>query len=128
LEVHGGGNFIPDPFSVLVSYGVTLGRANMFYPNVVVERQNEGVISIGSENTFYPGTLLLANQGTIRIGDQNLFGDGGVRLKASLQSAPIVIGSHGRYMSGANILGACVLESGTQVLGPITVENCTLMT
>jgi hypothetical protein len=31
-------------------------------------------------------------------------------------------------MSGANILGACVLESGTQVLGPITVENCTLMT
>ena len=126
LDVHGSGNFIPDPFSVLVSHGVTIGSANILYPNVILETQHGGVISIGSENILYPGTLLLADQGVITIGDDNLLGDGGVRIKATLSTAAITIRSHGRYMNGANILGTCNLESGTQVLGPITVENCTL--
>lgn len=123
LDVYGADNFIPDPFSVLVSRGVTLGRGNRLYPDVVLETQHGGRIVIGSENSFYPGTLLLADPATITIGDHNRFGDGGVRLKATL---PILVGSHGRYMSGANILSGCVLENGSQVLGAITVENCTL--
>lgn len=121
------GNRVLDPFSVLVSRDVSLGKNNIFYPNVILETQHGGKISIGRENIFYPGTLLLADSGNITIGNQNRFGDGGVRIKTTQPTETVTIRHQGRYLNGAQIIGNCRLGSGSQILGPITVENCTLM-
>lgn len=121
------GNRVLDPFSVLVSRGVAVGHNNIFYPNVVIETQNDGQITIGDQNVFYPATLMLSNSGSIVISRSNLFGDGAIRIKTTQPTDLVTIGDHGRYMNGASILGKARLGSGSQILGPITVENCTLM-
>jgi acetyltransferase-like isoleucine patch superfamily enzyme len=77
-------NVVLDPFSVLVSRDVKIGNGNILYPNVIIETQNEGTISVGNNNVFFPGALLLANHGRIIIGDGNEFGDGGVSIKANM--------------------------------------------
>jgi hypothetical protein len=119
-------NTILDPFSILVSRTAKLGQGNVVYPNVIIEANQGGKISIGDGNIFFPGTLLLAAGGRIEVGDENQFGDGGVRVKTHLADSLIEIGSRGRYMSGAEISGTCHLGSGTQVLGAISVQNCRL--
>lgn len=113
-----------DPFSILISEGVTLGRGNLIYPNVIIERHGQGHVTIGSGNVLFGGALLYA-EGALRIGSGNRFGDGGVRIKA-LPGEQIEIGDGGRYMSGAEITGTCTLGSGTQILGVISVRNCIL--
>jgi hypothetical protein len=126
LTLAGSGNTVLDPFSVLVSKTAKMGSGNMLYPNVIIEVTNGGNISIGDGNVFYPGALLLADGGKIIIGDENQFGDGGVRIKAIVSDALIQIGSRGRYMGGAEIAGKDSLGSGTQILGAISAQNCTL--
>lgn len=127
LDVLGAGqNIVLDPFSILVSKGVEIGSGNVLYPNVIIEATNAGGIRIGGGNVFYPGTMLLADRGSVAIGDSNEIGSGGVQIKAAIPDAAIHIGSEGRYMNGAAIVGQCTLGSGSQVLGAITVEGCTL--
>lgn len=122
----GKNNTILDPASVLVADGVTIGKGNVFYPNVVIERQGEGVITIGDNNTFYPGTYILSSAGTITIGSNNEFGSGGCTIKANTPDARIVIGDGGRYSDATSIMGKTTLGSGSQVLGNITVQGCSL--
>ena len=38
----------------------------------------------------------------------------------------IRIGSHGRYLNNPALFGRCVLGDGSQILGNITVDSCTL--
>jgi hypothetical protein len=125
LEVYDGSIFL-DPLSILISEGVEIGQGNIIYPNVIIECRNQGAIFIGSSNLFYPGTLLLADQGKIIIGSDNEFGDGGLRIKANMPDSFISVGNEGRYMNGPEIMGKCVLGSGTQILGAITVQHCIL--
>lgn len=125
LAIHSQ-NILLDPLSILISEGVELGTGNVLYPGVILEIQNAGRIRIGNRNFFYPGALFLADQGEILAGDENEFGDGGVRIKAIMPDSSIIIGNAGRYMSGPDITGRCVLGSGTQILGAISVQNCTL--
>lgn len=125
LEVYDR-NVILDPLSILISEGIEIGQDNVIYPNVVLECQNQGTMTIGSRNTFYPGTLLLADRGKIVIGSNNEFGDGGLRIKANMPDAIIRVGDMGRYMNGPEIMGKCTLGSGSQILGAITVQNCSL--
>lgn len=120
------GNTVLDPFSVLISSSVTLGKNNFFYPNVIIRAIDESDLSLGNGNVFYPSTFILADEGRVMIGDSNQFGDGGCAIKANMPDAAITIGDNGRYINGAQILGKTVLGSGSQVLGPITVQNCTL--
>lgn len=119
-------NTVLDPFSVLLSKDVAIGSGNIFYPNVIIETRSGGTITIGSDNIFYPGALLIADQGAISIGDGNEFGDGGVSIKANMPDSFIEIGSRGRYMNGPEIMGRCTLESGSQIIGTIRVQNCRL--
>lgn len=119
-------NTVLDPFSTLVSKDVEIGSGNILYPNVIIEARNRGTISIGSQNVFFPGTMLLADQGKIVIEDGNTFGDGGVRIKANMPDALIEIGSNGRYMNNVEVMGRCHLGTGSQILGAISVQNCTL--
>jgi NDP-sugar pyrophosphorylase family protein len=119
-------NIILDPFSTLISEGVEMGEGNVIYPNIIIESRNGGNIVLGDKNILYPGTLFLADHGGIRIGSENEFGDGGLRLKSNMEGTSIVIGDSGRYTNNAAIVGPCSLGSGSQVLGPITAQNCHL--
>lgn len=126
LELGESGNVVIDPFSALISSSVHLGVGNFFYPNVIVEAKEGGSVTIGDNNIFYPNTMILAEQGIVTIEDENQFGDGGCAIKANMPDAKISIGSQGRYLNGAQILGQTVLGTGSQILGPITVQNCNL--
>jgi len=127
LALHGEQNAILDPFSTLVSEGVEIGRDNMLYPGVVLARHGESVLRIGSRNILFPGTLLVAEGGgSLIVGDGNHLGDGGCRMKANRGDARIVVGSHGRYVGGTEVVGRTTLGDGTQVLGAITVQDCVL--
>ena len=120
------GNTVFDPWSLLISGTVQIGSGNIFYPNVVVQGREPGALVIGDKNTFNPSTFLDAQEGIILIGDSNLFGDGGVSIKANQSGTTIQIGNGGRYSHGAIVSGQTSLGSGTQILGPVHVENCSL--
>jgi len=119
-------NIVLDPFSLLLGRGVAIGSRNVFYPNVTMTLEAGGAISIADRNTFHSGTALFAGPGRIAIGSGNQFGEGGFTAKANRPGASIEIGDHGRYLGGAAIYGETRLGSGSQILGAIAVDNCTL--
>jgi acetyltransferase-like isoleucine patch superfamily enzyme len=112
--------------SVLISKKITVGHNNTFYPNVVIECREAGTIVIGDNNTFYPGTYILGAGGIIEIAHNNEFGPAGLTIRANINDAAIIIGSGGRYCDGASIMGKTSLGDGSQILGAITVQSCTL--
>lgn len=122
----GQSNLVLDPYSVLISAGVEVGSDNTFYPNVVIERSGDAVITIGNGNVFYPGTYIVGSAGNIRIGNGNEFGPNGCAIMANVPDASVAIGDNGRYNSGASIMGRTELGTGSQVLGSITVQSCKL--
>jgi acetyltransferase-like isoleucine patch superfamily enzyme len=126
LDLSKEGTIIFDPFSVLVSSVAIFGRNNTFYPNVIVQIKDGGEISLGDDNIFYPNTIIIADTGKVFIGNSNQFGDGGCTLKANMANKEITVGDKGRYINGALIIGGTSLGSGSQVIGPITVQDCTL--
>jgi|SRR5687767_11388264 len=124
--VIGKANAVLDPYSLLVSRRVTVGKGNVFYPYVTIEQSDQGIISIGDNNTFYPGVYILGSAGTVRIANHNEFGTGGCTIKANMPDAETAIGSHGRYCDGVSIMGKTTLGGGSQILGNITVQSCVL--
>ena len=119
-------NHILDLFSVLISTGVTVGSGNTFYPNVVLECHDEAHVRIGDANIFTPGCLVVAEAGSVTVGSHNLFGDGGFTARLDQPKAQLVIGDNGRYINGVALSGNNSLGSGSQIIGPIRVQNCTL--
>jgi UDP-3-O-[3-hydroxymyristoyl] glucosamine N-acyltransferase len=117
-------NTVLDPHSLLVGSGVTIGKGNVFYPNVVIERSGEGVLSVGDDNVFYPGVYILSSAGAVHIADHNEFGTGGCTIKANMPDAEVRIGSNGRYCDGVSIMGKTTLGDGSQIIGDITVQSC----
>ncbi len=126
MQTIGATNTLLDPFSLLVSRTVKIGAGNTFYPNVSIIALEEGVIEIGDRNTFFPGCYFLANPGSILVGSENEFGDGGFAAKANMPGSRIEIGNTGRYTGGPQVLGHTKLGSGSQVIGPVTVQDCVL--
>jgi hypothetical protein len=114
---------ILDPHSTLISVGVSIGAGTVIYPNVVIEARDDGTITIGGDNRFYPGTIIVVSAGRLAIGAGNTFGPGGVTIEVSDPGATLTIGDGGRYSRGAHLSGANQLESGSQVLGPIEVRD-----
>ena len=120
-------NVILDPFSTLIATNARIGAGNVFYPGVTLHCAASGELTVGDGNMFHQGTWLAAETGAVTIGNGNLFGEsGGFTAKANRAGARIVIGDHGRYQGGASVLGETILGSGSQLLGPITVDNCHL--
>ena len=119
-------NVILDPYSVLLSAHAAVGRGNVFYPNVVVEASEQASVVIGDGNTFTPGCFFAASGGAMQVGDHNLFGDGGFTARTTSVSDRLEIGSHGRYINGPALSGRNALGSGSQVIGPIRVQGCSL--
>ncbi len=120
------GNIFLDPFSILLSRSVEIGDGNVFFPNLVLQTANAGSLTIADKNTFFPNTIVIADKGKINIGSSNQFGDGGCSIKANTTDSDIRIGDKGRFLGGAVILGKSVLGSGSQILGPITAQDCEL--
>jgi hypothetical protein len=115
-----------DPFSVLISRAVVLGRGNVFYPNVMVVCRDAECV-LGDENLFHPGTGISAEDGgTIRIGDRGSFGPGGLQLKANRPGATLSIGDEVRLLNGAEVVRSSTLGSGAQILGAISAVGVEL--
>ncbi|AUQ23952.1 hypothetical protein [Dickeya zeae] len=121
------GNVIYDPFSVLISKHAEIGTGNIFYSNIILSASSGHILKVGNNNIFYSNTVIEASAGSVCVGSENQFGEGGVTIKANRAGAMIEIGNDGRYLGGASIFGACRLESGSQVLGQITVDSCHLL-
>ncbi|HMK78387.1 MAG TPA: AraC family transcriptional regulator [Xanthobacteraceae bacterium] len=126
LALADNGNVVLDPFSLLIGRGIHIGKNNVFFPNVSLSCEHAGSVTIGDGNTFFPGVSLLATHGPIVIGNGNQFGEGGFTAKANRSGAFIEIGDRGRYLGGAAVYGATELGSGSQILGAISADNCTL--
>lgn len=126
INLYGNNNTVLDPNSVLIGANVAVGNNNIFYPNVILECQSEGSISVGDDNIFYSGTYILSLGGLIEIGSNNEFGTGGCVIKTFKPDTSIAIGDGGRYCNGANISGDTTLGSGSQIIGTIVAQDCSL--
>lgn len=120
------GTIILDPFSLLLGRHVRIGHGNVFYPTVSIWCDEASEITIADGNTFHIGAVLHASLGRIVVGTGNELGESGFIAKANRSGAAIEIGDHGRYLGGASVYGVTRLGSGSQILGAISVENCTL--
>jgi len=120
------GNIVFDPFSTLVSRYALIGANNVFYPNVLITANGEGLLKIGSGNTFHSNTILEAVCGSIAIGSGNQLGEGAFCAKANSPGAEIVMGNSGRYCGQIALFGKTILGTGCQILGNITVYDCSL--
>jgi acetyltransferase-like isoleucine patch superfamily enzyme len=126
LETVAGANCVLDPFSLLVGPGVRIGRGNLLHPGVTLATAGGGSIVLGDDNVLFGGTRLAATGGRIEVGAKNQLGEGGLVIDAHRPGEAVTIGDHGRYRYGAVIRGRAVLGGGSQVLGPVIVEDCTL--
>jgi hypothetical protein len=117
-------NTFLDPFSILISRHIVLGKGNTFYPSTVLQTLEQGSITLGNNNTFTPNVFFCIS-GTASIGSGNLFGDGGLTARVSAGET-LSIGGAGRYINGTALTGNNTLGSGSQIIGPIRVQNCVL--
>lgn len=127
VERIAGRNTVLDPGSLLIGRDVRIGQGNVFHATVEIGADARSTVTIGDGNQFSSTCLLRAREGgRIEIGHENQLGEGGLVLDADQAGALIAIGDHGRYRYGAVIRASAALGSGSQVLGPVIVERCTL--
>ena len=126
FERFGKTNILLDPFSILISENVRLGEGNILHPCIRIMSANGYPLVFGDRNLIFPGTVIEATAGEISIGDANEIGEGGFSARANRSGSAISIGSNGRYQGNASVFGHSTLGAGTQILGQITVNNCTL--
>ncbi|MCV0424256.1 MAG: AraC family transcriptional regulator [Roseibium sp.] len=119
-------NLLIDPFSTLISSGISVGQNNIFYPGVTLQATQGMQIVLGNNNTFHSGTSMSASEGNVTVGNGNQFGDGGFTAKANRSGAEIRIGDCGRFLNNPSIFGQTTLGDGTQLLGNIIVDSCIL--
>ncbi|MFD8288774.1 hypothetical protein ACFV2B_11160 [Streptomyces lavendulae] len=124
LELTKTGNSVLDPYSTLVAQGVRIGRDNVIYPGVTILCDSVSACVLGSGNTLWPSTLIIAaDGGSVDIGDDNSIGQGGTQIKANRSGAHIDIGSRTRLINGPELLGGTTVCDGCQVLGSIVVQS-----
>jgi hypothetical protein len=127
LSLVARGNVVFDPFSTLISEHANIGENNVFFPcTYLFCLHPDSELIVGEGNIFHSGSIFSAETGSISIGNRNQFGEGGFIAKANSAGAQIKIEDNGRYLGGASVFGKSTLGSGSQLLGKITVENCTL--
>jgi carbonic anhydrase/acetyltransferase-like protein (isoleucine patch superfamily) len=127
VERIAGRNIVLDPGSLLIGRDARIGQGNVFHAAVEIGADARSTVTIGDGNQFFSTCMLRARAGgRIEIGHGNQFGEGGLVLDADQAGALITIGDHGRYRYGAVIRGRATLGAGSQVLGPVIVEDCEL--
>lgn len=121
------GAAILDPHSTLVSDGVDLGPGVVIWPGVVLQRSEDGELSVGAGTVLYSGTRIVARGGRVVIGQHVEIGDeGGFTVKADKPGVAISIGDEARLLGGGSAMLDNVIGRGAQVLGPIRMQACRL--
>ena len=127
ITVIGARNTIIDPFSVLISRNVTIGRGNTISSGVAFIADSSSTMRIGDNNLFSNNTRLeAANAASIILGSNNSFGDGVVIVKCNTNNGNMIFGNNCRFDGRINTYGDCAFGDGSQILGTINVYNCTL--
>lgn len=123
----GNKNTIYDPRSTLISRWVKMGVWNILYPNTTIILREWSALNIGDQNTFHSSTYLEASSWwKLTIGSHNHF-EWWVSLKANMSTAIIEVWDNWRYINQIlQVLWETSLWDGSQVIGAITVQNCTL--
>ena len=62
----------------------------------------------------------------LKLGNKNQFGEGGFTAKTNQPGSRVVIGNNGRYLNNSAVFGKTELQSGSQILGNITLISCKL--
>ena len=65
-----GDNLLLDPFSTLISEGVSIGYGNVLHPGIRICARSGAQVVLGSGNTLFSGTVIEAVDGNITVGDQ----------------------------------------------------------
>jgi carbonic anhydrase/acetyltransferase-like protein (isoleucine patch superfamily) len=121
------GVMVYDPFSVLISRGVLIGKGCVLYPMVTIECDGRSTCTLGAGNTLLSGTRIVAEAGGhVTIGARNLIGEGGAQVKANRPGTSIVIGNQSRITGGAEITGTCMIGDGCQVIGAVMAQSVRL--
>jgi len=120
-------NVVFDPYSLLISKNVHIGKENVFYSNIIIKSDDASLIKIGSQNTFFTNANFIAEDGgVIEVGNENIFSGGPISIKANMNQAQIIFGNEGRYDGNINVYGNCCFGRGSQILGNINVYSCKL--
>lgn len=120
-------NVVFDPYSLLISKNVHIGKENVFYSNIIIKSDDTSLIKIGNRNTFFNNTNFIAeNGGVIEVGNENVFSGGPISIKANMNQAQIIFSDEGRYDGNINVYGNCYFGRGSQILGNINVYSCKL--
>lgn len=120
-------NIVYDPYSLLISKNVKLGKKNVFYSNVIIKNDSSSVLIINDSNVFSSNVCIVAeNGGEVNVGNNNFFDNGPISVKANINTSKIVFKDDGRYDGKINIYGICEFGSGSQILGNINIYNCKL--
>jgi hypothetical protein len=117
---------VPDPYSVLVSPGVVLGRDVVLWPNVILQISAEGGIVIGQGSTLFPGARIVASGGSVAVGSAVEIGEeGGFTIRAEAGDG-IEIRDGARLLGGGSLARSNRIGRGAQILGPIRCQDCRL--
>ena len=65
-------NIVYDPYSLLISKNVKLGKKNVFYSNVIIKNDSSSVLIINDSNVFSSNVCIVAeNGGEVNVGNNN---------------------------------------------------------
>lgn len=111
---------------MLISSSVQLGKGAVLWPGVILQIQENGVITVGDDTQLFPGSRLVASGGAIVVGAQAEIGEeGGFTIKPGTGEV-IAIGDGARLLGGGSLTLSNRIGRGAQILGPIRCQNCTL--
>jgi carbonic anhydrase/acetyltransferase-like protein (isoleucine patch superfamily) len=117
---------MPDPRSVLISAGVSLGEDVILWPNAILRNSAGGHIAIGAGSVIFPGTRITASGGSVIIEEAAEIGEeGGFTIKAEVGETN-EIGAGARLLGGGSLTLSNRIGRGAQILGPIRCQNCCL--
>jgi UDP-3-O-[3-hydroxymyristoyl] glucosamine N-acyltransferase len=126
LNLAGDSVRMPVPGAVLISPGVVLEEGVILWPNVILEANGAGRLSIGTGSVLFPGTRIVASGADVTVGSGAEIGEeGGFTIKAEA-GARIDIGDEARLLGGGSLASSNRIGRGAQILGPIRCQNCRL--
>lgn len=121
------GILVLDPFSTLVSPGVTLAAGVTLWPGTIIQATEKGEVTVGSGTRLFPGTRIVAVGARVTIGaDTEIGEEGGFTIKADHTDGLIEIGSRVRLLGAGSLALDNHIGDGAQVLGAIRMQNCRL--
>ena len=97
------------------------------YPTVIVDADEHARVEVGPGCVLYPGCVLEAREGgQITVGANGELGPGGVHLRAAGVESRLILRDEVRLAGGCELMGACELGKGAQILGAVSARSVRL--